>query len=121
MKPFGRTPSGAAAHLFTLENSRGFRAEITDFGGAVVRLYAPDRHGDFADVVLGCDSAEDYAEQKAFLGALIGRYGNRIARGKFSLDGIDYSLTCNNHPAGKPCHLHGGAGGFDRVLWRSEA
>jgi len=118
--PFGRTPDGRAATLFTLENTRGARAEITDFGGTLVRLVVPDRQGRLADVLLGCDSAEAYAAHTAYLGALIGRCGNRIAHGKFSLDGQAYTLVTNNAPGGISCHLHGGTRGFDKVLWRAE-
>lgn len=119
MQPFGQTPDGQTARLFTLENARGFRADITDFGGAVVRLFAPDRHGRLDDVVLGFDSVEGYAAHRSFLGALVGRYGNRIAHGRFTLDGVTYALATNNTPAGIPCHLHGGRRGFDVVTWEA--
>lgn len=120
MTDFGRIPDGRRARLFTLRNDRGFQADISDYGGAVVRLLAPDRRGEFADVVLGFDSAEGYAAHPDCLGVLIGRYANRIANGTFSLDGITYSLARNNRPAGIPCHLHGGLRGFDKVLWEAE-
>lgn len=120
MTDFGKTPDGRTAHLFTLRNARGFRADISDYGGAVVRLLAADRRGEFADVVLGFDTVEGYATHSDSLGVLIGRYANRIAGGKFSLDGTSYSLARNNHPAGVPCHLHGGRKGFDKVFWRAE-
>lgn len=121
MKPFGITPAGEAAHLYTLGQPNSVRAEISDFGGVIVRLYVPDRSGRLADVVLGFDAVEPYATHKSYFGALIGRVGNRIAGGKFSLDGRTFTLAQNNRPAGQPCHLHGGVRGFDKVLWQVEA
>ncbi len=120
MQPFGKLPDGRAAHLHVLQHPSGFAAEITDFGGAIVRLSAPDRTGTFADVALGFDSAERYAADSSFFGALIGRVGNRIAGGRFTLDGRTYALATNNSPGGQPCHLHGGHLGFDKVLWSAE-
>ncbi len=118
--PFGTLPDGRPVHLHTLQNSAGFRAEISDYGGTVVRLFAPDRHGRLADVVLGRDSLADYRAHSPYLGCLVGRVGNRIARGAFSLEGRAYALATNNAPGGIPCHLHGGRIGFDKVLWRAE-
>ena len=118
--PFGNLPDGRPAQLHTLENASGFHADITDYGGTVVRLCTPDRHGDLADVVLGFDSVEDYAAHSPYFGCIIGRFGNRIADGKFSLEGRRYQLAPNNSPGGIPCHLHGGLKGFDKVLWRAE-
>jgi aldose 1-epimerase len=122
MNSFGTTPQGDPAHLFTLRNDRGFSADITNYGGTIVRLNAPDRNGEFKDVVLGFDSVDGYARRpkSTYLGATIGRVGNRIAHGRFELDGQTYSLATNNAPAGVPCHLHGGVQGFDRVLWHAE-
>ena len=119
MKPFGNTPEGRATHLYTLRNDGGFGVEISDFGATIVRLFAPDRHGRFADVVLGFDSVEGYTRIKGspYFGATIGRCGNRIAHGRFTLDGKTYSLATNNAPGGIPCHLHGGVHGFDKVIW----
>lgn len=88
---------------------------ILDFGGIITEIHVPDRAGVFADVALGFDSLEPYRGDSPYFGALIGRYGNRIAGGRFSLDGQDFTLPVNN---GKN-HLHGGVPGFDRVLWRS--
>jgi len=121
MKPFGRIPDGREARLFTLENAAGFRADISDYGGAVVRLLAPDVQGRLGDVVLGFDRAETYAAHGAYCGTLIGRYGNRIARGRFSLDGADYVLAKNSGAGPTACHLHGGTQGFDKVLWQAES
>lgn len=122
MKSFGTTPEGQTAHLFTLRNETGFSVDISDYGATIVRILTPDRHGELADVVLGFDSVEGYAARPkpTYFGATIGRVGNRIADGRFSLDGKSYQLATNNSPAGIPCHLHGGNRGFDRVLWRGE-
>ena len=120
MKPFGVTAAGKAAHLYSLEQANGVRVEITDFGGAVVRLFVPDRTGRLADVVLGFDSVEPYAAHQSYFGALIGRVGNRLGGGQFALEGRTYALAQNNQPAGRPCHLHGGVRGFDKVLWQAE-
>ncbi len=120
MKPFGKTPDGRETHLYALRRDDGFGADITDFGGTVVRLFAPDRHGRFDDVVLGFDSVSGYAKPGPYFGATIGRCGNRIANGVFTLDGRTYKLATNNAPGGLPCHLHGGPGGFDKVLWTVE-
>lgn len=117
MKTFGQLPDGRQAHLYTLENESGFRADISDFGGIVVNLLVPDRNGKTVDVSLGYSNAADYLKTSSYLGALIGRYGNRIADGKFTLDGETYTLATNNAPSGIPCSLHGGEVGFDKVLW----
>lgn len=118
--PFGLLPDGTPTQLFVLQNASGFRAEITDYGGAVVRLFAPDRTGRLADVVLGCPDAAAYATHGSFFGCLVGRVGNRIAHGRFTLDGRTYDLARNNTPNGVPCHLHGGVRGFDRYVWAAE-
>lgn len=118
MKSFGQLPDGRQTHLYTLENARGFRADISDFGGTVVNLFVPDKAGKLADVSLGFDNAAKYLAESPFFGALIGRYGNRIAHGKFTLDGKTYSLALNDKPGDIPCSLHGGKIGFDKVLWQ---
>ena len=125
MKPieitsFGRLPDGRATRLFSLRAPGGFQVDVSDFGGAIVRLLTPDRNGQLGDVVLGFDSAARYAAQQAYIGTLIGRVGNRIAAGRFTLDGKTYTLPTNNAPAGIPCCLHGGPGGFHQVLWEAE-
>ena len=117
---FGRLPDGREAQLYTLRDASGFRVEISNYGGTVVRLLAPDRAGIFADVSLGFDSVEPYPEKSPYFGALIGRVGNRIAQGRFTLDGVAYTLATNNSPGGRPCTLHGGVVGFDKVLWTAE-
>ena len=98
--------------LYTLQNERGFEVSITNYGGAVVSLQTPDRSGSFGDIVLGFDTLAEYAGNPRFFGALIGRYANRIAGGRFSLDGVEYQLTQNNGVN----HLHGGRG-FDKRVW----
>jgi aldose 1-epimerase len=118
---FGKTPDGTPVELFTLRNSKGMTATIMTYGGIVTSLKVPDKNGQFGDVVLGFDSLDGYvndAYKKAmpYFGALIGRYGNRIANGKFSLDGVEYTLPINNAPN----TLHGGPKGFDKVVWSVE-
>ncbi len=111
---FGTLPDGSIAELFTLKNKNGVEAKITNYGGIVVSLKVPDRNGKFEDVVLGYDSLADYMKATPYFGCIVGRYGNRIAKGKFTLDGKEYTLAKND---GKN-HLHGGVKGFDKVLWQ---
>lgn len=110
---FGRT-GGQDVSLYTLTNDRGFEVSITNFGGAVVSLKAPDRQGAFADVVLGYETLDEYVENPRYFGGLIGRHANRIGLGKFSLNGFMAQLTQNNGVN----HLHGGEKGFDKRLWK---
>ncbi len=117
---FGKLPDGQPGQLYTLENGRGFHAEITDYGGPLVRLCAADRKGELGDVVLGFDSLAEYLDHSPYFGCLIGRCGNRIADGTFELEGRRYALAKNNSPGGIPCHLHGGAKGFDKRRWRAQ-
>ncbi len=117
---FGRLKDGRTARLYTLENGNGMRAKITDYGAILVALEAKDRNGELADVTLGYDTLEGWLTNTSYFGATVGRFGNRIKGGRFSLDGEEYSLAANNHPGGIPCHLHGGVVGFDKVLWKSE-
>ena len=114
---FGNTRNGEPVSLFTLSNNRGMVVKITNYGGIVTSLSVPDRNGDFDDVVLGCDTLSGYEAGNMYLGALIGRYGNRIAAGRFELDGVVHKLAVNNPPN----HLHGGARGFDQVVWTAAA
>lgn len=108
---------GKQTDLFILSNAQGMQVAITNYGGRIVSWMAPDRDGDFDDIVLGFDSIEGYLNaNEVYFGALIGRYGNRIAGGKFSLDGTEYTLATNNGPN----HLHGGPGGFHNVVWDAE-
>jgi aldose 1-epimerase len=113
--PFAQLPDGSQVTVFTLRNAAGMTVRILDFGGIITEIHVPDRDGVFADVALGFDTLEPYRSDSPYFGALIGRYGNRIAGGRFTLDGQTHTLPVNN---GKN-HLHGGLPGFDRVLWRS--
>ncbi|MDQ3920560.1 MAG: galactose mutarotase, partial [Acidobacteriota bacterium] len=112
---FGRTAGGEDVDIYTLTNRKGAEARVITYGGAVVSLKVPDRYGHLEDVVLGFDRLEDYERQPDYLGALIGRYANRIARGRFKLDGVEYRLAANDPPN----HLHGGVRGFDKVVWEA--
>lgn len=115
-KPFGKTASGEALSLYTLTNAHGVTVSITNYGGIVTALSVPDRTGKLADVVLGFNTPDGYLKGSPYFGALIGRYGNRIAKGHFSLNGKTYTLAVNNAPN----HLHGGLKGFDKVAWTAE-
>ncbi len=110
---FGKFDDGTIVHLYTLRNSRGMEARITNYGGILVSLLVPGKSGKVDDVVLGNDSLADYVRDNPYFGCLVGRYGNRIAKGKFTLDGKEYSLAKNNGAN----HLHGGLKGFDKVVW----
>jgi aldose 1-epimerase len=110
---FGKMPDGTPIEIYTLRNAKGMEATIMTYGGIVTSLKVPDKNGKFDDVVLGHDNLGGYLTNSPFFGALIGRYGNRIAKGKFTLDGVEYTLATNNAPN----HLHGGVKGFDKVLW----
>lgn len=114
---FGALPDGRTADLYTLRNEQGMTVQITNFGGAITSWTAPDKAGKYEDITLGCDSLAGYLRGTPFFGALIGRYGNRIAKGKFTLDSATYTLATNN--IGN--HLHGGIVGFDKVLWTATA
>jgi aldose 1-epimerase len=110
---FGKLKNGQQADLYTLTNANGMVVKITNYGGIITHWLAPDKDGTMADVVLGFDSLDSYVANNPFFGALVGRYGNRIAKGTFTLDGQTYPLVTNNGPN----HLHGGTKGFDKVLW----
>jgi aldose 1-epimerase len=115
-KAFGKTPDGQPVDLYVLTNKNGAEVSITNFGGAVVSLKVPDRNGKLADVVLGYDTAEGYVNDKAYFGALVGRYGNRIAHAQFVLDGKTYTLAKNNGDNS----LHGGIKGFNKAVWTAK-
>ncbi|HPC97137.1 MAG TPA: aldose epimerase family protein [Sedimentisphaerales bacterium] len=115
-RPFGTTPDGQAVRLYTLRNTQGMTAEIMTYGAIVVSLTAPDKDGNFDDVVLGYDNLADYIKVSPYFGAIVGRYGNRIGKGKFTLDGTTYTLATNDGEN----HLHGGLKGFDKVVWDDE-
>jgi aldose 1-epimerase len=118
---FGKTSDGTEVQLFTLSNAHGLKVGITNYGGTVTSLLVPDKAGKLGDVVLGFDNVSGYQSPEflksgPYFGALIGRYGNRIAKGKFTLDGKEYTLAKNNGEN----TLHGGKKGFDKVVWQAE-
>jgi aldose 1-epimerase len=106
---------GQRIELYTLTNGKGMQVAITNYGGVVVKLIVPDRHGKMADVVLGFDDLDGYLGTHPFFGALIGRYGNRIGNARFKLHGVEYKLEANNGNNS----LHGGSQGFDKKVWKS--
>ena len=111
---YGKTSTGENVDLYTLRNTKGVEAKITNYGGILVSLKVPDRKGKFDDVVLGFNDLDSYlTKNDPYMGALIGRYGNRIAKGRFTLNGVEYKLAVNNGEN----HLHGGIKGFDKVVW----
>lgn len=112
---FGHTADGKQVDLYILTNKHGAEAAITNYGGVIVRLKVPDRRGTLEDVVLGYDDLDGYLHDTSYFGGIIGRYGNRIAGGKFSLNGATYTLAKNDGDN----HLHGGLKGFDKVLWEA--
>ncbi|HSJ04853.1 MAG TPA: aldose epimerase family protein [Verrucomicrobium sp.] len=112
-QPWGQTKDGQEVKLFTLTNGKGMEAKISSYGGIIVSLTAPDKSGKFEDVVLGFDTLAEYEKSNPFFGCITGRYANRIAGGKFSLNGREYILAKNNGPN----HLHGGRAGFDKKVW----
>ena len=112
---FGKLADGRAVDIYTLTNRNGVEVRITNYGAAIVSLKAPDRAGKFDDVVLGYDSLDGYLANSPYIGVVVGRYGNRIAKGRFSLNGVEYKLAVNNGEN----HLHGGIIGFDKVLWNA--
>jgi len=111
--PYGKLPDGRQADLFTLTNSSGMKATLTNYGAITVSLEVPDADGKLTDVTLGYDTLEGWLGSTSYFGATVGRYANRIAKGKFELDGNTYTLATNNGEN----HLHGGIKGFDKALW----
>ena len=114
-RPFGTTSGGTVVERCTLTNKNGMKASISTYGGIVVSLLVPDKRGKQADVVLGHDALDKYLTDAAYLGAVLGRYANRIGKGRFSINGVIYTLARNNGEN----HLHGGLRGFDKVVWRA--
>jgi len=110
---FGKTPDGKQVFLYTLTNIKGMTVKITNFGGIITSIIVPDKKGDMGDVVLGFDSLAPYFINNPHFGAIIGRYGNRIAKAKFSIDGKEYHLVANDNQN----TLHGGINGFDKHVW----
>ena len=116
-QPFGPTPEKKTVDLYTLTNANGVEAGIITYGGIIVSLKVPDRAGKLQEVTLGYDSLDGYLKNNSpYFGALIGRYANRIGKGRFSLGGREYHLATNNGES----HLHGGNRGFDKVIWKAE-
>lgn len=111
---FGTLPNGQPVDLFALTNANGMTVKITNYGGIITSLVVPDRNGQPDDITLGYDTLEGYLTKSPYFGCITGRYANRIAGGRFTLDGVTYQLEVN-HP---PNHLHGGRVGFDKRLWR---
>ncbi len=114
--PFGKLDDGTAIDLNTLTNANGLIVKITNYGGIITSIIAPDHEGNPAEITLGFDSLQPYLDGTPYFGALIGRYGNRIAQGTFSLDDETYALATNNGEN----HLHGGVQGFDKVVWQAQ-
>jgi aldose 1-epimerase len=115
-KPFGTTAGGAAVEEYTLTNARGVEVKIITYGGIITSVKTPDRDGNVANIALGCPNLKDYETKSPYFGALIGRYGNRLAGGKFTLDGKTYTVPVNNGPNS----LHGGIVGFDKKVWQAK-
>ena len=114
--PFGTLSDGQVATLYTLRNARGGQVQITNYGGIVTAIRVPDKNGVRGDVALGFPTLQGYIDKSPYFGALVGRYANRIAKGRFDLDGKTYTLATNNGPN----HLHGGVRGFDKQLWKAK-
>jgi aldose 1-epimerase len=115
-EPFGRMPDGQPISLITLRNQNGIEVRVMTYGGIIVSLKTPDRAGKIGDIVLGHDDAAGYFPNPTFFGAIVGRYGNRIAKGQFTLDGHAYTLPINNPPNS----LHGGTVGWDQANWNAD-
>jgi aldose 1-epimerase len=114
---FGKTPEGEQVDLYTLTNAQGLRVKIMTYGATIIDVETPDRNGKLDNITLSLDSLADYVKGHPFFGSTVGRYANRIAKGKFSLDGKDYKLATNNNGIN---HLHGGDKGYDKVVWKAE-
>lgn len=115
-RPFGKTAAGEPVTLYTLTNAAGNTIKMIDYGAIIVSIDVPDRSGKKANVNAGFDSIDGYLQRHPYFGATVGRFCNRIAKGKFSIDGKEYSLFVNNGPN----HLHGGKVGFDQLMWKAE-
>lgn len=115
VKSFGTLADGRDVKVYTLRNSRGTSVDVLDLGGMLISINTEDRDGDFADIALGFDNPQQYLTDSPYMGAIVGRYGNRISKGKFSLDGKDYTLAINNGENA----LHGGTIGFDKQIWQA--
>jgi aldose 1-epimerase len=114
-RPFGKMPDGTPVEAFTLKNAHGLEARVITYGAIVQSLLVPDGKGGTVDIVLGFDTLDEYVKSNPYFGCVVGRYANRIAKGRFSLDGKEYTLATNNGPNA----LHGGVRGFDKVVWKA--
>jgi len=114
---YGKMPDGREVKIFTIINKNGLRARVMEYGAILVSMESPDKTGKLANLTHGFDTLEGWLGCKSYFGASVGRFGNRISNGKFTLDGKDYQLATNNKPGNILCHLHGGDKGFDKVLW----
>ena len=119
-QPFGVTAKGEKVSLYTLRGAGGLTLEVTDFGGRLVRCWAPDKNGKLADVTLGFNTVGEYETNGFCVGTLIGRYGNRIAHGKFTLDGKVYQMPLNETKPPRHCNCHSGPEGWDSKVWTAE-
>ena len=115
--PFGELADGTPVEIYTLRNNRGLEARVISYGAIIVSLRTPDSDGQYADIVLGFDNLEGYVQHSPYFGAVVGRYANRIARGRFTLDGRAHELPINDPPN----TLHGGSRGFDKLVWTASA
>ena len=114
---YGKMPDGREVRIFTLTNKHGLKARVTEYGAILVSMESPDKSGKTADITHGYDTLDGWLTNTSYFGSTVGRFGNRIKDGRFTLDGKEYTLATNNDPGGIPCHLHGGIKGFDKVLW----
>lgn len=115
-KSYGTTADGVAVDEYTLTNANGMEVKVITYGGIITSIKVPDRFGNMANVALGFDNLKDYETKNPYFGCITGRYANRIAKGKFTLDGVEYTLAINNPPNA----LHGGLKGFDKQVWKAK-
>jgi len=113
--PMGKTPDGTQVDVYTLSNAHGLKAKIMTYGATLIAMETPDRQGNVANITLSLESLDAYLAGHPFFGSIAGRYANRIAKGRFTLDGVEYTLATNNGPN----HLHGGRKGFDKAVWNA--
>ena len=118
---YGTTSDGHSVQIFTLRNAKGLEAQVIEYGAILASVKVPDQDGKISEITLNHQTLSDWENDESFLGAVAGRFANRIAHGKFTLDGKEYSLATNNEPGGMHCHLHGGVKGFNQVLWQGQA
>ena len=114
-----KTSSGENVNVYTLQGAGGVRMDVINLGGKVARVFLPDKEGKLEDCVLGFNDVAGYEASDTYFGTLVGRFGNRIAGGKFTLNGTEYKLAQNNAPGGLPCCLHGGVKGWDSKVWKA--